>query len=360
MDFFKYTLPPFCLSSHLQQTHVALLGYISVVYPLCLIIITLVCVELHGRNSVPIVRLWRPFHKYFVKLRKEWDVKSDMIDVFATFMLLSCSINVSICVTHTLSGCYKADSESGDVSIAFVAGNDLTSPCGSVQHLAFVLPTSLVLCSVLLLVLLLILYPFKWFRECCCFSRCGFLNLTSVNIFVEKFHSCYRNGLDGGRDMRSFSGLYFVLRVLSPLFFVTHRFLPQWTYETILFLSAAMLIALVRPYKKMYMNILDSLLLAILAVNCHLLSISSNYLTIQGIEVFTISLLPGVIFWLYLIFKLVFKLWKRIRYCCCLATLKMRMLNAAINSEQAQLFTQPTSSSVTIADVCSYAGSTHS
>ena len=272
LDFFKYTLPPFCLSSHLQQTHVALLGYISVVYPLCLIIITSVCVELHGRNLVPIVRLWRPLHKYFVKLRKEWDVKSDMIDVFATFMLLSCSINVSICVTHTLSGCYKADSESGDVSIAFVAGNDLTSPCGSVQHLAFVLPTSLVLCSVLLLVLLLILYPFKWFRECCCFSRCGFLNLTSVNIFVEKFHSCYRNGLDGGRDMRSFSGLYFVLRVLSPLFFVTHRFLPQWTYETILFLSAAMLIALVRPYKKMYMNILDSLLLA-LASRCELSSV---------------------------------------------------------------------------------------
>lgn len=160
--------------------------------------------------------------------------------------------------------------------------------------------------------------------------------------------------------MRSFSGLYFVLRVLSPLFFVTHRFLPQWTYETILFLSAAMLIALVRPYKKMYMNILDSLLLAILAVNCHLLSISSNYLTIQGIEVFTISLLPGVIFWLYLIFKLVFKLWKRIRYCCCLAALKMMMFNAATYSEQAQLLTQPTSSSVTIADVCSYAGSTHS
>ena len=31
----------------------------------------------------------------------------------------------------------------------------------------------------------------------------------------EKFYSCYRTGLDGGRDIvRSFAGLYFVARVL--------------------------------------------------------------------------------------------------------------------------------------------------
>ena len=29
-----------------------------------------------------------------------------------------------------------------------------------------------------------------------------------LNIFVEKFYTCYRDGLSGGRDMRSFSGLY--------------------------------------------------------------------------------------------------------------------------------------------------------
>ena len=34
-----------------------------------------------------------------------------------------------------------------------------------------------------------------------------------MNIFVEKVHNCYRNGLDGGRDLRSFSGLYFFLRM---------------------------------------------------------------------------------------------------------------------------------------------------
>ena len=360
LDFFKYILPPFCLSTHLKQTHIALFGYISVVYPLCLITITLVCVELHGCNFRPIMWLWRPLHKVFVKIRKEWDVKSDMIDVFATFLLLSCSklMYQSVLLTHC-PAVMKADSKSGDVSIAFVAGNNLTSPCGSIQYLAFAIPSSLILCLALLLILLLILYPFKWFRECCCFSKCRFLNRTSVNIFVEKFHSCYRNGLDGGRDMRSFSGLYFALRILLPLFFITRRLLPQWSYEGILFSSAAILIALVRPYKKIYMNVLDTLLLSLLAMNCHLLSISSNYSAIRGIEVFTISLIPGVIFWLYLAFKFVFKLWKRLGYCFHILTIKMRRFNAVTCNKQGQLFSHPTSSTVTIADVCSY-GSTHS
>ena len=214
---------------------------------------TSLCVELHGRNVAPIVKLWRPFHKYFVRLRKEWDVRSDIIDVFATFLLLLCSkLMYQYVLLMYYQAVMKANSESGDVSIAFVAGNDVTSPYGSVQHLVFAIPVCFVLCLALLLILLLIFHPFKWFRDHCCFSRCGLLNRTSVNIFVEKFHSCYRNGLDGGRDMRSFSGLYFVLRVLAPLFFITHRFLSKWTYETILFTSAAMLIALVQPYKKMY------------------------------------------------------------------------------------------------------------
>jgi hypothetical protein len=364
LDFFKYILPPFCLNIHLKQTHIALFGYISVVYPLCLIIITSVCVELHGRNLALIVRLWRPFHKYFVKLRKEWDVRSDMIDVFATFLLLSCSklMYQSVLLTYCW-GVVKANSELGDVSIAVVAGNDTTSSCGSIQYLAFVIPASFALCLVLLLISLLILHPFKWFRDHCCFSRCGLLNCTSVNIFVEKFHSCYRNGLDGGRDMRSFSGLYFVLRVLSPLYFVTHTFLPQWTYEAILFSSAALLIALARPYKKMYMNVLDSLLLALLAMLCHLLSISSDYSATRGIEVFTICLIPSVAFWLYLVFKLVFKLWKRLRYCSCrsIVTLKMKMSNVAkhAHSQRGQLLIQPTSTTVTISNVSSY-GSIHS
>ena len=362
LDFFKYILPPFCLSSHLKQTHVALFGYISVVYPLCLMIITLVCIELHGHNFRPIVWLWRPLHKVFVKIQKEWNAKSDVIDVFATFLLLSCSkVIYQFVVLIRCPALLKANSNTGDVSLSHVGGNEITS-CGGTNHLSFAIPACFIACIVFLLVLLLILYPFKWFRDFCFFSKCGFLNQTSVYIFVEKFHNCYRNGLDGGRDMRSFSGLYFGLRIiLGPgFYFILHKFLPPWTFGAILLSSAAMLIALVQPYKKTYMNVLDSLLLSLLAMICLLLSMSSEYSSVQGTEVFIIILIPAVIFWLYLVFKLVYKLWKKLKHCCFVLIMeKTRMFNIDKCSQQSQLLTHPTSSTVTIADVCSY-GSMHS
>ena len=212
--------------------------------------------------------------------------------MFATFLLLSCSkVTYQSVLLIWCPSVRKASSKTGGVSFSYVGGNNLTSPCGGTNHLSFAIPASFVGCLVFLLVLLLILYPFKHFRDFYFFSKCGFLNCTSVTIiFVEKFHSCYRNGLDRGRDMKSFSGLYFGLRIVSTFYFITYRFLPQWTYEAILFLSAAMLIALVRPYKETYMNVLDLLLLYLLAMNCLLLSTSSKYSFIRGIEVLTISL----------------------------------------------------------------------
>ena len=92
LDLFHYVLPPFCISSKLRPIHnIFSLGYISAFYPFLLILLTLFCVELHGRNFRPIVCLWRPFHGCFVRLRRGWNTKSDLIDVFSSFFLLSYS-----------------------------------------------------------------------------------------------------------------------------------------------------------------------------------------------------------------------------------------------------------------------------
>ena len=142
--------------------------------------------------------------------------------------------------------------------------------------------------------------------------------------------------------MRSFSGLYFGLRILAPFSFLTHRFLSQWTYKAILMSSATMLIALVQPYKKTYMNVLDSLILSLFAINCHLLSLTPKYPTIRAIEVFIISSIPGVIFWLFVAFQLVTKLWKRLRH---LASSKIRRLNSG---QEGQLLAHPCTTSIHI------------
>ena len=95
LDFFHLLFPPVCTSSGIKSRSVAYFGYVSVLYPLFLIFLTCVCVELHGRNFRPLVWLWRPFHRCFVRLRRGWDTKSDIIDVFTTFF---CSPTVSTCI----------------------------------------------------------------------------------------------------------------------------------------------------------------------------------------------------------------------------------------------------------------------
>ena len=83
LEFGHYLIPPFCVSSKLKFIHLACLGYILAFYPLVLIFLTWVCVELHGCNFRPLVWLWRPFHRCFVRLQRGWDTKSDIIDVFS-------------------------------------------------------------------------------------------------------------------------------------------------------------------------------------------------------------------------------------------------------------------------------------
>ena len=61
--------------------------------------------------------------------------------------------------------------------------------------------------------------------------------------------------------MRSFASLYLFLRMFSFLWF-------RFMYETcVLFGVCCLVIALVRPYKKPYMNNIDVLILALLALN---------------------------------------------------------------------------------------------
>ena len=145
----------------------------------------------------------------------------------------------------------------------YVLFDDPSIPYFSKKHIPFAIIAVIVfLLSGLLPALLLAMYPIRKFRSL--FLKCspGGHSRAALNIFVEKFYSCYRDGLDGGRDMRSFASLYLFLRILGGYF------LFSWTYQTILFGVCCLLIALVRPYKKTHMNNIDALILALMTLNC--------------------------------------------------------------------------------------------
>ena len=65
LDLFRSVLPPLCVVGGLNFKYAAVLGYVSVLllYPLFLIFLTWVCIDLHGRDFKPIVCLLTPIHK---------------------------------------------------------------------------------------------------------------------------------------------------------------------------------------------------------------------------------------------------------------------------------------------------------
>ena len=83
---------------------------------------------------------------------------------------------------------------------------DLSVATESSQHIPYAVTAVIMITLFYVLpTLLLMLYPIKVFRRL--LSKCH-LDFIALNIFVDKIHGDYRNGLNGGRDMRSLSGLY--------------------------------------------------------------------------------------------------------------------------------------------------------
>ena len=109
--------------------------------------------------------------------------------------------------------------------------------------------------------LLLFLYSIRTFRLC--LSKC-WLNSVALTIFTDKLLHCYRNSLDGGWDMRSFSAFYFILRMNFHI--VSRMFVKMFTDNNLIsngitLLITALVVAVIRPYRRMYMNNIDVLLL---------------------------------------------------------------------------------------------------
>ena len=217
LDFISHAMPPFSVTTYMTLYHRAILGYITAFYPMLLILMTWICIELHNRNFRVIVYLWRPFHRCFVRLRRGWDAKNDLIDVFANFYLLSFAKALYQTKLMTFTTVISTYSLSGEyLNIRYVSDVDNSIMITSSNYIiGCVFAVLIFIIFNVVPLLLLVLYPFGRFRKILTKLR---LDGVSLMIFMERFHCCYRDGLDGRRDMRYFSGFYFF--IFMPLFII--------------------------------------------------------------------------------------------------------------------------------------------
>ena len=122
----------------------------------------------------------------------------------------------------------------------------------------------------------------------------------------SKFQSCYRDGPDSAKGIRSFSGFYFLLRFavylarpINSIFHFEIRLVHGFAFSV-----AALLIELSRPYKETTMNVVDSIFLTHLATFCYIAS-SKNEGRINVIFFQIVIAFPFIIFSLTIAYRIV-------------------------------------------------------
>jgi len=133
-----------------------------------------------------------------------------------------------------------------------------TVPYFSTTRLPFtILAIAVLLTFTALPPLLLVLYPFQKMLGCLK------IRWHALHIFADVFQGCYKNKTDGKNDYRYFAALYFTVRISIFLASIFPKLRGVgWTICTIILIVASLLVALLRPHKKNWLNILDSLILA--------------------------------------------------------------------------------------------------
>lgn len=79
--------------------------------------------------------------------------------------------------------------------------------------------------------------------------------------------------------MRSFSGIYFLLRIVIYSAAILSHATLKLNYQLargFVFSAAALLIALIRPYKRTYMNVVDCFLLSHMASFCYIIASTTS------------------------------------------------------------------------------------
>ena len=265
LDFFRSLPLNICLDLTTLQT--LALDYAIAIYPLLLVVITYIVIELHARGCRGLVWLWRPFHRCCVRFTRAMDIQSSIIKAFATFLLLSYVklLNATLDILLPVKVFYITPKIPGYTDSWYVY-YDASYQYFSKDHLPYALISSfLFLVFGLSPLILLIVYPMSCFQKYCCGA-----NNYALRTFVDAFQGHYKDGTEPGtRDCRWFAGIYFLGRIMVLyVIFGAVKYGICYTFVGLTFMAIGMLIILLQPFKSTKVNTYHTLLPFIMATGC--------------------------------------------------------------------------------------------
>ena len=226
-------------------------------YPILLILVTFILVKLHDNFSI-VVSIWRPFHTFLAHFRKQYNVRSSLINVFATFIILSYIkiLNVSFdLLTH--STIYNEEGKK--MYLYYDASVDMTSR----EYLPYLtLAIIMIFVFNILLLFLLTIYPFEFFQKLLNYSCLKPNHRLALQVFMDSFHGCFKD--DAAHDYRHFASLYLALRFVHPLLFMLLGYGLYFPIASFLIIIVMVLIVKYQPYKCKNSNLVDTILLLVL------------------------------------------------------------------------------------------------
>ena len=263
LDFFRSLPLNICLDLTTLQT--LALDYAIAIYPLLLVIITYIVIELHARGCQVLVWLSRPFHRCCVRFTRAMDIQSSIVKSFVTFLLLSYVklLNTTLDILLPVQLYHISPNEDGSDWYVYY---DASYHYFSYNHLPYaIMSITLFLIFGLCPLILLIVYPMSCFQKRCCGA-----NNYALRMFVDAFQGHYKDGTEPGtRDCRWFAGIYFLGRIIAlyVIFGVVQNAIC-YALVGFIFLGIGMLIIILQPFKLSKVNTYHTLLPFFMAIWC--------------------------------------------------------------------------------------------
>ena len=274
LDFFRYSLPPVCVSSSMSNVHTLLFEYIIAFYPIFLTLISYFFIRLYNMDFRLVIYVWKPFYYLFTRCKDtcQWNPMKSLLNTFATFFLLSYS-KILFTSANILSGVKLYDNVQKEVNDSPILLYDSSLKYFGHNHAPYVcLSLSIILIFNIIPPSILLLYPTKCFKLI--LEKCGFKRRHALAIIMDVFQGWYKDGTNGTRDYRALSALYMILRicvVAGDLIFKMFQYESrldslEWNLPLILYVGLGCFFLVVKPYKKSWMNTVDGLVLILLGM----------------------------------------------------------------------------------------------
>ena len=243
---------------NLHGLDVVQLDSLVAVSPLLMIFIVVLLVKLKDRFC-SCSHLSVKF-RCFLRIRKQRNLKMSLLHAFSAFILLSYNTFwLKSAFIFSREGLFNASGEHYHRYVSYHAGFIFTDT--RYYQLRYALPAYImIVVFVIPPPLVLLVFPVRLFERCIVHRSSRIRKCypaDKVAILLDTFQGCYRD------NMRFFAGLYLICRLaIISAGTLTDTTKGEFSIQAIISLVMMVLVAVCQPYRKKYLNIVDTLILA--------------------------------------------------------------------------------------------------